>query len=126
MQDQTAIGILYNFTSWRAWKDEISNYNISQMGFNGNFGDRGSFTHNGDFVLQEAQITANDWSSWRMLFGDGAFYTNVSPTTPAGSISYANPLISAIGTNNFVVTSFLPTEGNMNGERGELIYSIAF
>lgn len=126
VQDQTAIGILYNFTSWRAWKDEISNYNISQMGFNGNFGDRGSFTHNGDFVLQEAQITANDWSSWRMLFGDGAFYTNVSPTTPAGSISYANPSISAIGTNNFVVTSFLPTEGNMNGERGELIYSVAF
>lgn len=126
IQDQVAIGILYNFTNWRAWKDEISNYNISQMGFSGNFGDRGSFTHNGDFVLQEAQITANDWSSWRMLFGDGAFYTNVSPATPAGSVSFANPSIASIGANSFVVTSFMPTEGNMNGERGELIYSVTF
>jgi hypothetical protein len=126
VRDQVAIGILYHFTNWRAWKDEISNYNIQQMGFNGNFGGRSGFTHNGDFMLQEAQITSNDWSSWRMLFGDGAFYYNVNPVTPLGSVSFANPGVAATGTNSFAVTSYMPTEGNKEGERGELIYKTSF
>jgi hypothetical protein len=126
IQDQIAFGILKNFTSWRAWKDELSNYNIQQMGFNGNFGDRCSFSHNGDYILQEAQLKSNDWSSWRILLGNGAFYTVLSPVTPKGSVSFANPSITDIGSGNFIVSSFMPTEGNQSGERGELIYKVNF
>ena len=126
VRDQQAIGILYHFTSWRAWKDEISNTNIQSMGYNGNIGGRSSFSHSGDFVLQEAQQTSNDWSSWRLLLGNGAFYYTLNMVTPLGSISFANPGIGSIGNNQFVVTSFMPTEGNQNGEIGELRYAVQF
>ena len=126
IQDQIAFGILRDFKDWKAWKDEISNYNIKQMGFKGNFGDRSGFEHKGTYTLQEAQINANDWSSWRLLLGNGAFYTVLSPVTPKGSVSFANPSITHLGSGKFVVTSFMPTEGNQPGERGELIYTVDF
>ncbi len=127
VRDQQAIGILYNFSTWRTWKDEISNYNIQQMGYNGNIGGRSGFTHSGNYVLQEAQITSGDWSSWRFLFGDGAFYYTLHPTTPLGSTSFANPGIALVsGTNTFAVTSFMPTEGNKSGEIGDLLYTVQF
>ncbi|MDX9748421.1 MAG: hypothetical protein RBT57_07955 [Paludibacter sp.] len=126
IQDQIAFGILKNFASWRAWKDEISNYNIQQLGFRGNFGDRCSFVHNGNYILQEAQLISNDWSSWRLLLGDGAYYSVLSPVTPKGSVSFANPSITGIGLGNFVVSSFMPTEGNQPGERGQLLYKVNF
>lgn len=124
--DQQAIGVLKDFTSWRAWTDDISNYNIQEMGFDGNVGARAGFAFNGNYVLQEAQQTQNDWSSWRLLFGDGAFYYQLSPVTPKGSVSFANPGISSIGSNVFAVTTYLPTEGNQVGEIGELIYQVQF
>ncbi|MDD3079930.1 MAG: hypothetical protein PHH37_12625 [Paludibacter sp.] len=126
VHDQNAIGILYHFTNWRAWKDVISNYNIQLMGYNGNIGGRSSFYSNGNYVLQEAQITSNDWSSWRFLFGDGAFYYTLNPVTPKGSTSFANPGIAPIGSDKFVVTAFMPTEGNQSGERGDLLYLVDF
>lgn len=126
VRDQQAIGILSNFSSWRVWKDEISNSNITLMGYNGNIGGRSSFSHSGDFILMEAQITSNEWSSWRLLLGNGAFYYTLSPVTPLGSISFANPGISSIGNNQFVVTSFMPTEGNKKEEIGELRYVVQF
>ena len=124
VHDQNAVGILKDFTNWRAWKDEVSNYNIQLMGYSGNIGGRSGFSYDGDYVLQEAQITSNDWSSWRLLLGDGAFYYTLSPETAKGSSSFANPGITSIGEDKFVVTSFLPTEGNQSGERGDLLYIV--
>ena len=124
--DQQAIGILKNFSSWQAWTDDVSNYNIQEMGFDGNIGARASFSYNGNYVLQEAQGTEDDWSSWRLLFGDGAFYYQLSPVTPKGSTSFANPGIAQIGTSTFAVTTYLPSEGNQDGEKGELVYQVQF
>lgn len=126
VKDQLATGILYHFSNWRAWKNEISNYNISTMNYAGNIGGRSVFTHNSNFVLQEAQQASNDWSSWHLLLGDGAFYSTLTPTTPKGSLSFANPGIADIGGGNFAVSTFLPTEGNQDGEKGELLYKINF
>lgn len=127
IRDQQAFGILHNFSDWRTWKDEISNYNIQEMGYMGNIGGRSGFMHNGNYVLQEAQVTSGDWSSWCLLFGDGAFYYTLNTTTPLGSTSFANPGIALVsGTNTFAVTSFLPSQGNKNGETGELLYSVQF
>ncbi len=126
IRDQLAFGILKNFSEWRTWKDAVSNFSIQEMGYQGNIGGRSAFTHNGEYLLQEAQITSGDWSSWRLLFGNGAFYTLLQPTTPLGSISFANPGIAQVGANQFVVTSFMPSQGNQNGERGELLYTVQF
>jgi hypothetical protein len=126
VRDQNAIGILYHFTSWRAWEDVISNYNIQLMGYAGNIGGRSGFTSQGNYVIQEAQKISNDWSSWRLLLGDGAFYYTLNPVTPKGSTSYANPGIALIGSDKFALTSFMPTEGNQSGERGELLYTVDF
>ena len=127
IRDQQAFGILKNFSEWKTWKDEVSNYNIQLMGYNGNIGGRSGFTHSGNYVLQEAQVTSGDWSSWRLLFGDSAFYYTLIMTTPLGSTSFANPGITLVnGTNTFAVTSFMPSQGNKNGETGELLYTIQF
>jgi hypothetical protein len=126
IRDQQAFGILKNFSDWRTWKDVVSNYTIREMGYAGNIGSRSAFSHSGDWLLQEAQIASGDWSSWRLLLGNGAFYTNLRPTTALGSSSFANPKIAAMGNNRFVITSFMPTEGNKAGERGELIYTVTF
>jgi hypothetical protein len=126
IRDQQAFGILRNFNDWRAWKDEVSNFNIQEMGYKGNIGARSGFTHSGKHVLQEAQITSNDWSSWRLLFGNGAFYYTLHPETPLGSISFANPGITMIEPDKFAVTSFMPSQGNNGGEKGELFYTVQF
>lgn len=126
VRDQLATGILYHFGNWRAWKNDISNYNIGLMGYSGNIGSRSSFVHNYTYVLQEAQITSNDWSTWRLLLGDGAFYETLSPVTSKGSVSFANPAIADIGSDWFSVGSFLPSEGNQDGEKGQLLYKVYF
>ena len=126
IRDQQAFGILHNFSDWRTWKDEVSNYNIQLMGYNGNIGGRSGFTHSGNYVLQEAQITSGDWSSWRLLFGDGAFYYTLNPATPLVSMSFANPGIAMVEPNKFAVTSFMPSQGNNGGEKGELFYTVQF
>ncbi len=126
IRDQQAFGILHNFNDWRAWKDEVSNFNIQEMGYWGNIGARNGFSHSGRYVLQEAQITSGDWSSWRLLLGNGAFYYTLHPETPAGSVSFANPGIALIEPDKFAVTSFMPSQGNNGGEKGELLYTVQF
>lgn len=126
IHDRQAFGILHNFKDWRAWIDPVSNFTIAELGFTGNFGARNAFSHLGNFVLQEAQITFGDWSSWRILFGNGAFYCILRPETPAGSLSFANPGIASLGNGKFAVTSFMPSEGNSKGEPGELFYTVQF
>lgn len=126
IHDQQAFGILHNFSDWKAWIDVVSNYNIQDMGYHGNIGGRSGFSHLGNYVLQEAQVTSGDWSSWRLLFGNGAFYYTLRPASPLGSTSYANPGIALIEPEKFAVTSFLPSQGNQNGEIGELLYTVQF
>lgn len=126
IRDQLAFGILQNFAEWRTWQDEVSNYNIQEMGYAGNIGGRSAFTYSGEYVLQEAQITSGDWGSWRFLFGDGAFYYTLNPVTPKGSTSFANPGITQVGPDTFAVTGYMHTAGNKQGERGELIYTVEF
>jgi hypothetical protein len=121
--DYQAMGVLKNFKHWKAWKDDISNRNIIKMGFHGNIGARSGFTHSGNsYVLQEAQIEKYDFSKWRLLIGDGAFYTQLNLQTPNGSKSFANSGITKIDDEKFVVTSFLPSEGNQRQESGQLLY----
>ena len=79
--------------------------------------------NNKEFILQEAQIKKADFSTWRILIGDGAFYTTLNLKTPNGSISFANPSILEIEKGNYIISSFLPSEGNKRGENGQLIYS---
>ena len=121
--DYQAIGILKNFTNWKAWKDDISNKNIIAMGFKGNIGARSSFkSFDKTFVLQEAQLEKHDFSKWRLLIGDGAFYTQLNLKTPKGATSFANPGVTEIGEEEFVITTFLPSEGNRRQEKGQLLY----
>tara|TARA_R110001592_G_scaffold69514_1_gene213371 strand:- start:15892 stop:17307 length:1416 start_codon:yes stop_codon:yes gene_type:complete len=121
--DYQAIGVLKNFTNWKAWKDDISNKNIIAMGFKGNIGARSSFrSFEETFVLQEAQLEKQDFSKWRLLIGDGAFYTPLNLKTPKGATSFANPGVTEIGEEEFVFTTFLPSEGNRRQEKGQLLY----
>jgi hypothetical protein len=121
--DYQSIGVLKNFTHWKAWKDDISNRNIIAMGFKGNIGARSSFkSYEETFVLLEAQLENQDFSKWRLLIGDGAFYTQLNLKTPKGAASFANPGITEIGDEEFAITTFLPSEGNSYQERGELLF----
>ena len=125
--DQQGFGILKNFNDWRAWEDDIVNYNVIEMGFNGNLGGRSSFDHNGKKkVLLEAQKERLNWDDWRLLLGDGTFYSELDISTPLGSTSFANPGIVALGNGEFAVTSFLPSQGNQSGEIGTLLYKVQF
>ncbi|WP_291870439.1 hypothetical protein [Maribacter sp.] len=125
--DQQGFGILKNFSDWRAWEDDIVNYNVIEMGFNGNLGGRSSYDSNGKKkVLLEAQKEKFQWQDWRLLLGDGTFYSELSISTPLGSTSFANPGIVGLGNGEFAVTSFLPTEGNQLGEIGTLLYKVQF
>jgi len=45
--------------------------------------------------------------------------------TPAGSIAFANPHITEVGKNNYLISMMLPLEGNPEPENsGELVYMI--
>lgn len=123
IHDQQAFGILNNFNSWKAWIDVVTNHNVQDMGFMGNIGARNGFKIKEEYVTLEAQIASHDWSSWRILFGNGAFYHQLNQQTPLAATSFANPGISQLDLNNFVVTNFLPSQGNKPSESGELLYT---
>lgn len=124
VHDQQAFGILKDFSDWKTWIDVLSNQQIQEMGFLGNIGSRNSFNFKGNYVLLEAQLTQHDWSSWRILLGNGAFYYPLKLKTTLGSTSFANPGITPIGNNSFAITSFMPSQGNKIGETGELLYRV--
>lgn len=125
--DYQAIGILKDFKYWKAWKDIITNKNIIEMGFKGNIGGRYSFNNLGQtYVLQEAQIKKNDFSTWRLLIGTDAHFTKLNIKTPKGSKSFANPSITEIENGVFVISTFLPTEGNIKLENGQLLYTFKY
>ncbi|MGV8962466.1 MAG: hypothetical protein ACOH2V_03695 [Candidatus Saccharimonadaceae bacterium] len=126
LKDQLAFGILKDFSEWEAWKDVTSNSNIEKMGYKGNIGARKTFRFSDLYFLQEAQLVSNNWGSWRLLFGNGAFYYSLNPITALKSTSFANPGITKISSNEFVVTSYLFSEGSNKEEQQQLLYRVKY
>lgn len=121
--DYQAFGILKDFKNWKAWKDQISNYNIIEKGFKGNIGGRSSFEFlNNELIILEAQTTKNDFGQWKLLLGDGAFYTQLNLKTAKNATSFANPGIQKLNDTLVAVTSFLHSKGNHKSESGQLLY----
>jgi len=146
--DRQAYGVLTNFSEWTAWNNEIVNTSVEQMGFGGNIGGRYRFAWGDDdddddddsndkdslrsnMMILEAQQTPHDWASWRLLVGNGSFFTPLELRTPHQSTSFANPCVvhdmirssrTTTGQQAYIATAFLPSQGNGEGEAGELLY----
>jgi hypothetical protein len=74
-------------------------------------------------TLQEARFVKNDWSSWKIMLGLNGYYTEVLISTPKKSTSFANPSITKINNNKYVISLFVPTEGNhYNENNGGVIF----
>jgi len=126
--DRQASGTLTGFTDWTAAPLPKVNQLLEPI-YKGNIGDRDSANFGAYGIsLMEAQLTKNDWASWRILarVGQGQFKP-ITITTPGKSSSFANPSITALtlpdGKPGAVVTLFLPAQGNHEKERGQLIYA---
>ncbi|EAY28016.1 hypothetical protein [Microscilla marina] len=123
--DKLAFGVLTNGSQWNSWQDAIANYNLREMDFRGNIGSRKSFQYQGQtLTLQEAQKAYNSWDTWNVMLGEGGFYTRVNIQTPLNATSFANPSITHLSGNEYVITCFMPSEGNLPSERGTLIYEV--
>jgi hypothetical protein len=126
--DRQASGTLTAFDTWASKVERVDNAPLEPT-YKGNIGDRDTFNlKGGRFDLLEAQLTKNDWSSWRILLRKrGDAYVRVSPRTEGGSKSFANPTATEIelpdGKPGIVFTMFLPSQGAADGEAGTLIYA---
>lgn len=123
--DRQAMGVLLNFDRWKAWKNVVANRALDRMGFRGNFGGRYGFQWDGGrWFVQEAQLRRTKFETWRMVVGNGRFYTWVYPETAGGSRAFGNPSVTVLPDGRFVVTSFLFGEAAAPGESGELLYAV--
>ncbi|GAB4456512.1 MAG: hypothetical protein OHK0029_14610 [Armatimonadaceae bacterium] len=131
--DRAARGILRNWQRWQPAPDESINRAIEAFGVQGNIGSRSRFVLNGTpYYLQEGQGAKNDWASWRLYLVEGGEDQDkrkavaIPMKTHAGSTSFANPAITVLDEPGRIprlfITAFLPTQGNPEGERGELAY----
>lgn len=121
--DRLGMAVLVNFNKLTRWIDDGANRVLEGKGFKGNIGGRYAFEYEGKtYLLQEAQENPGQWDQWRLMIGDGMFYTRLNLKTAGGSGSFANPGITKLRDGRFVVTSFMPTQGNAGGEGGELLY----
>ena len=122
--DKLAMGVLKNGCVWTTWKDLLAEGNLRDMCFKGNIGSRKGFKYQGELLtLQEARFVKNDWSSWKIMLGLNGFYTEVLISTPKKSTSFANPSITKINNNKYVISLFVPTEGNhYNENNGGFIF----
>lgn len=122
--DRLAAGVLNGFQQWTAWIDTTANRGIERLGFTGNIGGRSSFLwDNSTWFIQEAQRRWKDWSSWRVLLGNGRSYIQLEPRTPGASRSFANPGLARLPHGGYAATLFLPHQGNVTAEEGELVFS---
>lgn len=81
--DRQAYGVLKNFDAhhWTAWKNEITNTYIKELGFAGNIGGRHRFEWSGsNFTVLEARIN-DHWDTWKLFLGNGM----LQPVVPAHS-----------------------------------------
>ena len=121
--DNLAMGVLQNGETWTTWKNVLVVSNLRDQNFKGNIGSRKGFhCHGKTLTLQEARLIKGDWSSWKIMLGLNGYFTEVSISTPKGSISFANPSITEIEANKYAVSLFLPSEGNHYSENGEVIF----
>lgn len=126
--DRQAAGRLTGFSNWTSSAVAEGTSTLEKI-YHGNMGDRDSLDFLGrKFDLMEAQITKNDWASWRILMRQrGKAYKQLPIQTPGGSTSFANPTWTLLhlpnGRSGLVVTLFIPSEGAAPGEAGELIYA---
>lgn len=125
--DRQSIGVLINFKDYYSWVNVIANEAIHALGFDGKIGGRDCFIYNNkQFFLHEAQLVNDDWSSWRIVLGNGKFFVCLDMDTGDATDScFANPRITQLLDNRFAVTLFMPTEGNGPAHQGgELLYTI--
>ena len=115
--DKIAMGVLQNGNNWTTWKDSLAENNLRDMNFKGNIGSRKGFKYRGNsLTLQEARFVKNDWSSWKIMLGLNGYYSEVLISTPKKSTSFANPSIIENENNKYVISLFVPTEGNHYSE----------
>lgn len=121
--DRLATGILTGFDRWTSWVDVPANRALSASGFQGNFGSSCAFPWAGGvYYIQEAQLEWKDWTSWRVLLGNGQSYIRLTPRTAGASRSFTNPCIAYLGETSYAAAFFLPHHGNVPGEDGELVF----
>jgi hypothetical protein len=121
--DRLAQGVLTGFDRWTPLVDTMANEAITSMGYRGNIGGRCSFRWDGEsWYIQEAQLRWKDWSSWRVLLGNGRSYIQLEPRTSGASQSFANPCLTLLTDNSYAAAFFLPRQGNFEDEAGELTY----
>ena len=131
--DRAARGTLLGFTNWSARTEAVIDTALARHGVRGNIGDRSHFRfQDRDYLLQEGQLRPNDWTSWRIYLLEPSAKPLVAHEVPihthGGSKSFANPSITRLRDPNgrwcYVVTLFLPSQGNARGEAGCLIYVV--
>lgn len=127
--DRQARGTLTNFSQWTARVETQVNTILEALGVNGNLGDRDNVTYNGkSYNIIEGQLTKGNWASWRCFLYDWSANTAVQLNirTHKGSTTFANPSFTKIkdpsGNSALATTLFIPSEGAVTGESGELIY----
>ncbi|MGH2839245.1 MAG: hypothetical protein ACRDKY_00290, partial [Solirubrobacteraceae bacterium] len=136
--DRQAIGLLKNFSTWKAHAEpkldrRFLRARLRHSGFSasptGSIGDRDEIYLNGvRLLLQEAEYVPRDWSSWRIFLVDPRRRSAVplEIKTPRESRSFGAPtvteLISPAGKRALFVSLFVFTEAAGRGEAGQLIY----
>jgi hypothetical protein len=127
--DRQARGVLTNLHSWRTQRLPERDAPIERLGVRGNIGDRDTVVLGGQrLALVEGQGTVGSFGTWDTYLYEDVHHTarRLNIRTNAGSTAFANPSISLVrapsGAPAVVVTLFIPQEGAVGGESGELVY----
>lgn len=111
---------------WQTKSDELANKKFDELGFKGNIGSRQKFTWMGKtYYLLEIQRCRDCWHQWRVVLCDDKMMPiKILPLKSSTGLSrsFANPNIYQRDNGDFFVSYFLPTEGNVPKEVGNLIY----
>ena len=118
-------------TDWTTWdpapRPTIENA-VRANRVTGGVGDRDVIRFgDADLTLVEGQVVKDDWRSWRIFLYDEVTgrAEPVDFHTDAMSFAFTNPTIERItigGREAVLVSLFIPGEGALGGEAGELIY----
>lgn len=126
-RDLQATGTLTDLSRWSA--HALPDLDARFVGAKGNVGDRDCFTFEGrPYAVHEAQLTADDWGSWRVWLRDRGddSVSQLAMRTHGGSASFGNPMVTRLtlpdGRPGLVVTCFIFGPGSAPGELGELVF----
>lgn len=129
--DKNARGTMTNWTTWTASAQPQIDSAVAAYNLGGNVaGDRDNITLDGsEFVLVEGGggPGSSNFTGWRILVYDPSTQVAdlLSPNTGNGVYAMANPTVSRVtlqGRDTLVVTLFVPSENNVPGTDGALIY----